>query len=243
MSACLRHLGRLAPGIMKRPLPINVSGAIPALMLDVGWPLEAIKGIPLLARTAGLVAHLYEESLRPIGFIMSNHADLAIAYDGPPAAAAKPGEAPMVKILADLRVVEMGTYITGPAAGMHLADLGADVIKVERPGGRPVPRLQGRALLAALPDLQPQQALDRARHRRAPPTAPSSTSWSRPPTCSSRTSAPASPSSSAPGRGAAAAQPAPRLLRHLRLRHDGPLARPPGLRHGRAGGERLTCGC
>jgi crotonobetainyl-CoA:carnitine CoA-transferase CaiB-like acyl-CoA transferase len=39
----------------------------------------------------------------------------------------------MTKILKGIRVVEMGTYITGPAAGMHLADLGADVIKVERP--------------------------------------------------------------------------------------------------------------
>ncbi|MBL4695721.1 MAG: CoA transferase [Rhizobiaceae bacterium] len=40
----------------------------------------------------------------------------------------------MVKLLKDIRVIELGTYITGPAAGMHLADLGADVIKVERPG-------------------------------------------------------------------------------------------------------------
>lgn len=40
----------------------------------------------------------------------------------------------MVKILKNIRVIELGTYITGPAAGMHLADLGADVIKVERPG-------------------------------------------------------------------------------------------------------------
>lgn len=40
----------------------------------------------------------------------------------------------MVKVLKDIRVIELGTYITGPAAGMHLADLGADVIKVERPG-------------------------------------------------------------------------------------------------------------
>lgn len=80
--ACLRALGRIAPEVMNRPLPINVSGAIPALMLDAGWPIEAMKGIPLLARTAGLVAHLFEESQRSIGFIMSHKADLAIAYDG-----------------------------------------------------------------------------------------------------------------------------------------------------------------
>ncbi|MGF1623183.1 MAG: CaiB/BaiF CoA transferase family protein [Rhodomicrobiaceae bacterium] len=39
----------------------------------------------------------------------------------------------MVKILKDVRAIELGTYITGPATGMHLADLGVDVIKVERP--------------------------------------------------------------------------------------------------------------
>lgn len=81
--ACLRAIGKEAPEIMKRPLPINVSGAIPALMLDAGWPIDAMKGIPLLARAAGLVAHLYEESQRSIGFILSHKADLAIEYDGP----------------------------------------------------------------------------------------------------------------------------------------------------------------
>lgn len=90
----LRVLARHAPGIMERPLPINVSGAIPATILDAGWPVEALKAVPLLARTAGLAAHLYEESLRSIGFIMSNKADLAISYDGPVAgSAAKTGEA------------------------------------------------------------------------------------------------------------------------------------------------------
>lgn len=39
-----------------------------------------------------------------------------------------------MKLLSGVRVIELGTYITGPAASMHLADLGADVIKVERPG-------------------------------------------------------------------------------------------------------------
>lgn len=80
--AALRALARHAPKITDRPLPINVSGAIPALMLDAGWPIEAMKGVPLLARAAGLVAHLYEESQRSIGFIMSHKADLAISYDG-----------------------------------------------------------------------------------------------------------------------------------------------------------------
>ena len=80
--AALRDLGRHAPAIMNRPLPINVSGAIPAVILDAGWPLEALKAVPLLARAGGLAAHLYEESRRPIGFILSHNADLAIRYDG-----------------------------------------------------------------------------------------------------------------------------------------------------------------
>lgn len=83
--AMLRALERHAKEITGRNLPINVSGAIPAVMLDVGWPVDAIKGLPLLARAAGIVAHLYEEARRPIGFVMSNHADQAISYDGPAA--------------------------------------------------------------------------------------------------------------------------------------------------------------
>ncbi len=41
----------------------------------------------------------------------------------------------MAKPLANVTVLEMGTFITGPAAGMLLADLGADVVKIERPDG------------------------------------------------------------------------------------------------------------
>ncbi len=40
----------------------------------------------------------------------------------------------MVKMLDGVRVLEMGTFITGPAAAMMLGDMGADVVKIERPG-------------------------------------------------------------------------------------------------------------
>lgn len=73
------------PEAIGRPLPINVNGAIPAVMLDAGFPLAALKGVPLLARTAALIGHLQEESERPIGFILSGAAAKAIEYDGAPA--------------------------------------------------------------------------------------------------------------------------------------------------------------
>lgn len=73
---------RLVPGLTGKPLALNVSGAIPAVLLDAGFPLLALKGVPLLARTASLVAHLLEELERPIGFVMSHAAAAAINYDG-----------------------------------------------------------------------------------------------------------------------------------------------------------------
>jgi crotonobetainyl-CoA:carnitine CoA-transferase CaiB-like acyl-CoA transferase len=46
-------------------------------------------------------------------------------------------------VLKGVRIVEQGTFITGPCAGIMLADLGADVIKVESPDGDPYRAYQG----------------------------------------------------------------------------------------------------
>jgi crotonobetainyl-CoA:carnitine CoA-transferase CaiB-like acyl-CoA transferase len=48
-----------------------------------------------------------------------------------------------IKVLQGVRVLEHGTFITGPAASMLLADLGADVVKVEQPAGDPFRAFRG----------------------------------------------------------------------------------------------------
>jgi citrate synthase len=80
--AIARRTQELLPALIGKPLTLNVSGAIPAVLLDVGYPLTALKGVPILARVAGLIAHLLEEQQRPIGFVLSHAAAGAITYDG-----------------------------------------------------------------------------------------------------------------------------------------------------------------
>jgi citrate synthase len=50
-----------------RRLPINGAGAGGAALADVGLPPTSVRGFVLIARTAGLVAHLTEEAERPVG--------------------------------------------------------------------------------------------------------------------------------------------------------------------------------
>jgi citrate synthase len=86
------EIERLLPGITGKPLAMNVSGAIAAVLLDAGYPLLAVKGIPILARTAGLLAHLLEEQDRPIGFVLADIGASGVAYDGPAPAGFVPGD-------------------------------------------------------------------------------------------------------------------------------------------------------
>ena len=80
-----RQLRDSVAEVWGKPLTMNVSMPIAAVMLDLGFPSAAVKAVPILARTAGLLAHLAEEQERPLGFLMAGAAEEAIEYQPPDA--------------------------------------------------------------------------------------------------------------------------------------------------------------
>jgi citrate synthase len=64
-----------------KPLTMNVSMPIAAVLLDLGFPMATVKAVPILARTASLLAHLAEERERPLGFILARAAEDAVRYE------------------------------------------------------------------------------------------------------------------------------------------------------------------
>jgi citrate synthase len=75
-----RRLPPLVAEVWGKPMPMNVSMPIAAVLLDLDFPPAMIKAIPILARTASLLAHLAEEQQKPIGFLMASRGEDAIAY-------------------------------------------------------------------------------------------------------------------------------------------------------------------
>ena len=63
-----------------RPLTMNVSMPIAAVLLDLGFDQATVKAIPILARTASLLAHLAEEREHPVAFHMAHAAEEAVDH-------------------------------------------------------------------------------------------------------------------------------------------------------------------
>jgi citrate synthase len=78
LARCLRDAAADAWG---RPLAMNVAMPIAAVMLDLGFSSATVKAVPVLARTAGLLAHLAEEREQPLGFFMAGKAEEAVRYE------------------------------------------------------------------------------------------------------------------------------------------------------------------
>jgi citrate synthase len=81
LARCFRDAVAEAWG---KPLTMNVAMPSAAVMLDLGFTPAAVKAVPILARTAGLLAHLAEEREHPIGFLLAAKAEEAIEYQPPP---------------------------------------------------------------------------------------------------------------------------------------------------------------
>jgi citrate synthase len=79
VEAALALTGAVAE-VWGKPLPMNVSMAIAATLRDVEVPPSLIRGVPILARTAGLIAHLIEEAETPIGFYLASKGEEAIEH-------------------------------------------------------------------------------------------------------------------------------------------------------------------
>jgi citrate synthase len=78
LARCLRDAVAEA---WSKPLPLNVSMAIAAVLLDLDFPPAFAKAVPILARTAGLLAHLAEEREQPLGLLLAAAAEEAVEYE------------------------------------------------------------------------------------------------------------------------------------------------------------------
>jgi len=75
----LEFVAESAAGRAGRRLPINGAGAAGAALADLGFAPEIVRGFALLARTAGVVAHLAEEMERPLGMSLFRDVDERLA--------------------------------------------------------------------------------------------------------------------------------------------------------------------
>ena len=72
-----RELHEAVAEVKGEPLTMNVAMPIAAVLLDLGYSPGAVESVPILARTASLLAHLAEEREHPIGFRLARAAEEA----------------------------------------------------------------------------------------------------------------------------------------------------------------------
>jgi citrate synthase len=63
-----------------KPLTLNISMPMAAVLLDLGFGATIVKAVPILARTASLLGHLAEEQQDSIGFQMAHAAEELVEY-------------------------------------------------------------------------------------------------------------------------------------------------------------------
>jgi citrate synthase len=79
----LAHLGAAVDAAAGRHITINATGAIAALLGDIGIPPALMRGFAVLSRAAGLIAHIAEEQRDPSGRFIWDMVDASMT-DAPP---------------------------------------------------------------------------------------------------------------------------------------------------------------
>jgi citrate synthase len=77
----LRKIGKLAEERVGRRLPVNVTGAIAGISMDMGLPWQMSKSFAILGRALGGIAHVGEEIRRPIARGISNLVRSSLQYE------------------------------------------------------------------------------------------------------------------------------------------------------------------
>ncbi len=77
----LRKIEKLAEERRKRRLPLNVTGAIAAISMDMGLPWQMSKSFAILGRALGGIAHVGEEVRRPVARAISSLIRSNLVYE------------------------------------------------------------------------------------------------------------------------------------------------------------------
>lgn len=82
--ALFEAVGRVAPEVIGKALPLNGAGVCGAALADLGIPIGILRGVVLLARCAGLLGHIAEEMRRPIAGTVFHEVESNAVYVPPP---------------------------------------------------------------------------------------------------------------------------------------------------------------
>jgi len=78
----LETLAQAVDDVAGRHITINATGAIAALLGELGVPVKLMRGFAVISRAAGLVSHIAEEQQDPAGRFIWDTIDRAIPYVG-----------------------------------------------------------------------------------------------------------------------------------------------------------------
>jgi len=78
----LEMLSSAVDEVAGRPITINATGAVAALLGEIGVPTAVMRGFAVISRAAGLVAHIVEEQNSPSGRFIWDTVEHAIPFVG-----------------------------------------------------------------------------------------------------------------------------------------------------------------